>query len=33
MRIAEVFDNTVAALNNAATAEGDNLYTKKLPKR
>jgi len=32
-RIAEVFERTVAALNNAATAEEDNVYSKKLPER
>ncbi len=30
-RIAEVFDRTIAALNNAAMAEEDNVYSKKLP--
>lgn len=32
-RIAEVFDRTIAALNNAAMAEEDNVYSKKLPER
>ena len=32
-RIAEVFKKTVAALNNAATAEEDKVYSKKLPER
>ena len=30
-RIAEVFDSTIAALNNAAMVEEDNVYSKKLP--
>jgi two-component system sensor histidine kinase RpfC len=30
-RIAEVFDRTIAALNNAAMAEENNVYSKKLP--
>jgi two-component system sensor histidine kinase RpfC len=32
-RIAEVFQKTIAALNNAAMAEADNVYSKKLPER
>jgi two-component system sensor histidine kinase RpfC len=32
-RIAEVFEKTIAALNNAAMAEEDNVYSKKLPER
>jgi two-component system sensor histidine kinase RpfC len=32
-RIAEVFDRTIAALNNAAMAEEVNVYSKKLPER
>jgi len=32
-RIAEVFEKTIAALNNAAMAEEDNIYPKKLPER
>ncbi|MDH3634682.1 MAG: ATP-binding protein [Gammaproteobacteria bacterium] len=32
-QIAEVFERTVAALNNAATVEEDNIYSKKLPER
>jgi len=32
-RIAEVFDKTIAALNNAAMAAEDNVYSKKLPER
>lgn len=32
-RIAEVFDRTIAALNNAAMAEADNVYSMKLPER
>ena len=32
-RIAEVFEKTVAALNNAVMAEENNVYSKKLPER
>ena len=32
-RIEEVFNRTVAALNNATTAEEDKAYPKKLPER
>ena len=32
-RIEEVFDRTIAALNNAAMAEADNVYSMKLPER
>jgi two-component system sensor histidine kinase RpfC len=32
-QIAEVFEKTIAALNDAAMAEEDNIYSKKLPER